>query len=345
MLHAFTVCAKHNQNNVNSWAISTLLHTIQLTQDAWHTVRGLQNLWEQCSRQSAPKQAFIAMRNLAWRQRSAASMHISEHVSTSLLPDDVGLTDAMGTIADLLEQSRVLKKQNHHKFLSADQEPWSHIARNVADLEALMAVGEAVSCCETGFISCTVLMEIVEELWEGPNGCPWLRKMCTFREKLLRYLPVVSVQVPTGFMVGMHPPGGQHFLTQITQLASSLHSAASETQERLRAMPMRDYLRSMGCERDRRVFKGVIAQLTSPTFCKQQFNWQHDSIARIQEDLSLVDSYLSDLNNLLSSFEYCTETSAAKRRAMRRKARVSRALAGFLGAKHGGRPSKLRQYS
>ena len=102
----------------------------------------------------------------------------------------------------------------------------------------------------------------------------------------------------------------------------------------------------METERDRRVFKGIVVELAGSTFCRQQFNWNLGSIAKIQEDMGMIDCFLADLTNLLTSIEYCAEVSPAKRRSMRRRARLKIALAGFMGSgKCTGAPSLIHRFS
>ena len=108
---------------------------------------------------------------------------------------------------------------------------------------------------------------------------------------------------------------------------------------------MQQYLQSMDTERDRRVFKGIVAQITSDTFVRSAFNWRKGSIAAIRADLEMVDFYIADLNRLLTSVDYCAIVSASKRKAVRMKVRLALAQSGYLERKRGGRPSLLHAYS
>lgn len=278
------------------------------------------------------------------------------------MPPHLSLQQCLGTIEGMITlefQAKVKAarkartKHKHAKFLQQGQEPWGAICSDVPTLEALHIVGSAILCSDSGFIGLETASNLVEHIYGGHNSeCPWLSRKSIVSRKLLKYLPVVSVQLDsnksgkaTSINLAARPIEGGQMLQQLTTLASIANESASETEATLRRLPIKDFLRVMDSERDRRVFKGVITAVTSPTFVQSAFGWQSGSIATISEDLGLVGCYLSDLHLLLQSVEYCCTSSLAVRKRMRREALLRLSLNGFLGKKRGGRPSLIQKYS
>jgi hypothetical protein len=172
------------------------------------------------------------------------------------------------------------------------------------------------------------------------------------KDFLLRYLPVVAIDVrnlrqalETWLCAKL--PESDEYIVQLATLARAASENSLSVQEKLKNLPVRKYLLFSPQEQDRQVFKGLIAQLTSPQFVQQQFNSRSKSIGSIVEELDSVAFYLAELDNLSSSFQYVVEPSKCRRRKMRARARAELAVTAFMRrkGKKGGRPSKLVQYS
>jgi hypothetical protein len=283
-------------------------------------------------------------------------------VQSSCLPECTNLTDAIDIIGEMTEdvfqtavgESRMRKLNHKHTaFLTAQQQPWSRICSSVADLEALQLVAQAVSYSDSGFLLLETAQEIVQSVFfEHSLTCSWAAKPCFLVEKLLRYLPIIvlglnqSVSGEKQIMsIAARPSDGSQFLQQIVTLATTVNQAATRTQETLRDLPIHDYLLVMETERDRRVFKGLVVAVTNKTFVRQAFGWERGSIAKISEDLGVVDCFVADFHGMLRSIEYHGTTSSAQRKRMRHESLLQLAVNGFLGSKkRGGRPSKIRQF-
>jgi hypothetical protein len=220
-------------------------------------------------------------------------------------------------------------------------------------LEALLLVGSAIQCSDSGFLELETASELVAHVFHIQDcKCAWLSRKHLMLSKLMKYLPIISVKLDgavsgksTSFNISARPPEGNCMLQQVATLAAIANSASSQTQTALRSLPMKAFLQVMETERDRRVFKGVIAAVTNPTFVRSAFNWHSGSIANISEELGLVDYYLADLHKMMQSVDYCNATSTAVRKRMRREALLRLNLNGFLGERRGGRPSLIEQYS
>ena len=241
----------------------------------------------------------------------------------------------------------------HSAHLSSEQQPWKDLCSSVPDLDALHLIGMAISASDSGFISLDTVREMVEcAFLEHQQSCAWLVRPSILTSKLLRYLPVMMVTrgalvsgQKTAVHVAARPPDGAQFLQQIGSLVAEVNSIDAQVQQKLRALPIKSYLAVLETERDRRVFKGLVTQITNPTFVKAAFNWQHGSMSKITEDLDAIDCYVSDIYQLLQSVDYCNTTSSAVRKRLRKSAFVRLATNNFLGSrKRGGRPSKIRQF-
>jgi hypothetical protein len=170
---------------------------------------------------------------------------------------------------------------------------------------------------ETGFVSLANVIEMLKEMEDAGEHLSWLHgHPSRVLDKLLRYLPVIHLEFdqssPNGTMkasvLAARPPNGSQFLHLLEAMAAQADHAANDTTNKLRAAPVKQYLRAMDTERDRRIFKGVVAQLTSDSFVRSAFNWHKSSIADIKGELDLVEFYMSDLNKLFNSVQYhCTE--------------------------------------
>jgi hypothetical protein len=112
-------------------------------------------------------------------------------------------------------------------------------------------------------------------------------------------------------------------------------------------VPVLKYLRFLSTEQDRRVFKGLLAQLTGPEFVLKQYGWKRESIAAITEELGGVEFYMADLDRLLESVSYQPEQSLYQRRKKRAAARAELRVSRFMLRKgqKGGRPSILLEHS
>ena len=227
------------------------------------------------------------------------------------------------------------------------------------DLELLHFAAEITINSESGFVPVEDMMQILQAA-EGDGSCtdqahcPWLHgRKNRFVSKLLQHLPVMYLdfhEVCGGNLqksqcFTSRPTGGPEMLHQIVSLVAMVDTAATNTQSKIESLPVQQYLQSMETERDRRVFKGIVAQITSDSFVRSAFNWRKGSIAAIKADLGMVDFYIADLNRLLTSVDYCATVSVSKRKAMRVKVRLALAQSGFLERKRGGRPSLLHAYS
>ena len=317
-------------------------------------------LWRLCycaGADSESMKTFNAQCRKAQQHRSSMLSRVSDDVHTSLLPDGMSMSDAI-TILDGMTGSKfqtVLKANTKQKakILNEDQAPWRKVACDVPCLDALATVALGILSCDTGFLDLSTVVEMVRSVYaEHKATCSWLRRPKELLSQLMRYLPVTSVRFyaaksgqKTVFKVAARPPNGHQFLKQVQTLASVANINANATQNTLKALPMASYLMTLETERDRRAFKGLVVAVTNPTFARSTFNWKHASIGKISEDLELVDVYLADVQQLISSVEYCNTVSPAVRKRMRREAMVRLSLAGFLGKKRGGRPSKIEQYS
>lgn len=107
---------------------------------------------------------------------------------------------------------------------------------------------------------------------------------------------------------------------------------------------MKKYLQFLGHEKEKRVLKGLMAQLTTPEFVQREFGWRKESIARITEELNGMNQFFSGLDNL---YHIVGAASAYQRRKQRAVAQAALKVTGFMLRKgsHGGRPSLLLQYS
>ena len=191
----------------------------------------------------------------------------------------------------------------------------------------------------------------MNSIYDG--GCPWAIRPCTLKKKLLNYLPVITIDLNQSVsgvgavtLVSARPPDGSQFLQQLCVMASKANKAAAKTQEIIQGLPISDYLLVMDTEKDRRVFKGLVAAVTNPTFVRQNFNWSRSSIAQISEDLDVVGCFVADYHEMMHSIEYCNTASVQKRRQMRKQANLQLKLNDFLSSHgHGGRPSLILEYS
>lgn len=96
----------------------------------------------------------------------------------------------------------------------------------------------------------------------------------------------------------------------------------------------------------KKMFKGLVTQLTNESFVCQTFGWKHISMAQIHQELGMADFYLADLQATLKPVEYWPTTSTSQRKRMRWQAQIKVASeARFLNSKRGGWPSKIRQFS
>ena len=304
---------------------------------------------------------FNKLRAKAYRKSNKDALHVSDHVTSSNLPEELDLQDVINFFAEMLsedfQQHHKASKQNHHKKPPSYTDPWSVIMSSVRDLEWLSLAAEVVLSSETGFVSVKDLQAMLQDFevtLPGGSTCPWLNSQPRdFIGKLLRYLPVLHLKfndvttsgVEQMSMIAARPTGGSQMLCQIASLAAATNHAANHTEQSFRDLPIKKYLQCMDTERDRRVVKGIIAQMTSETFVRSAFNWKRDSISKIKSDLGIVEFYVAELSNLLNSVEYCMTESPAVRKRMRRAARVALAQSGFLEQKRGGRTSKLSEYS
>ena len=211
-----------------------------------------------------------------------------------------------------------------------------------------------VETCDTGFVAIGTAIAAIESVFSGfDQTCSWTSRPSTVVLKLLRYLPLLNVktvEATTSYtrdlnLLSARPPDGAQFISQISTLAQMLSTSAQSTQRKLQSLPIRSYLQVLESERDRRVFKGLISQLTSSSFVCETFGWKASSIAKIQEDLSLVDCHLASVNSMLTSIRYLSTPSLAVRKRMRRDQMAKLALSGFLGRKRGGAPSKRLELS
>jgi hypothetical protein len=285
---------------------------------------------------------------------------ISQYVQASPLPEHLSLQECLDTIEEIsspesqqkYKEARIARADHiHAKFLRQGQEPWAPICSAIPTLDALQIVGNAILCSDSGFVGLDTAVSLVVHVYaDYDEECPWVSRKHKVIEKLLRYLPIMCVQLDaslsgqaTTYNFSARPPDVN--LHQVATMAAIANTATAQTQVALRSLPMDQYLQAMGSERDRRIFKGVIAAITNPTFVRSAFNWQAGSIASIGEDLGLIDCYLSDLHQMLQSVSYCSTPSPAIRKRMRRQALLRSSLNGFLTQKRGGRPSLIDRYS
>jgi hypothetical protein len=152
----------------NTWKLSALISEVNIVP---HSTIEIQQLWSSCPTFCDPKKAFSKLRLRAWRKQSAAAIKVSEHVLTSSLPDDTSMPDALSAMQCLLEQAiasqNVPRPKKHcRKIFDLHQQLWAPIVSSPQDLEALIAIGEAASCCDTSFITLDACKEIVLAFWK-----------------------------------------------------------------------------------------------------------------------------------------------------------------------------------
>ncbi|GAQ85750.1 hypothetical protein KFL_002520100 [Klebsormidium nitens] len=166
---------------------------------------------------------------------------------------------------------------------------------------------------------------------------------------LLRYLPLISITVQARegckevVLLCARPVQAHDHILQFATLAKMVREQAKETAQKARELPILKYLRFLSKEQDRRVFKGLLAQLTGADFVVKQYGWKRESIAAITEELSGAEFYMADLDQLMRSVAYKTEPSAYQRRKQRDTRRAELKVARFMLRKRreGGRPSKI----
>jgi hypothetical protein len=96
---------------------------------------------------------------------------------------------------------------------------------------------------------------------------PFIAKPAKLLDCLLRYLPVISISITEDVTVTQlcaRPLQSEGFIQQFASLAKLLQEKSQETGNRARELPMRKYLQFLTHEKDKRVVKGLMAQLTSP---------------------------------------------------------------------------------
>jgi hypothetical protein len=351
ILVAYTISAQHRVTS--TYAISKLCADMGF---ASATSDAIRKLWAHCDRLRHPACGkFHSAANAVWRADVVALTDVSDHMQTSMLSDDLTL-DSVQTLLDVIldrsEEEVMASRKQHQSSLDDEAAPWRHIATDPKTVETLSMVAELVLASDTGFVPLPMIMDFVKA-----RDCGWGRWPNELVAKLLRYLPLVYVHFADvesessteAQYIAARPPGGRVYLSQIARLAATTHNAATNTEKRLKELPIKDFLVSMECEKDRRVFKGLVAKLTSPTFVKQTFQWNYRSMSRVCAELDLVDVFLVDLNSLLTSVQYNTEISLSKRKRMRRTVRMKSDLSQFLarkrGTDQGGRPSLIDEYS
>lgn len=323
------------------------------TLDLWHAA---------CTKHLPSVNTFQASRRKASRLKMHSIVQISDDVQSSSLPEHITLTGAILTLEEMASEgfqatvtaNRLKRKTSRHcAYLTTDQQLWGDLRSSVPDLDALQLVAEAIASSDSGFIQLNTVREMVESSYfEHQQQCPWVVRPITLITKLLRYLPVITIKIgasTSGVKAALHvsarPPDGSQYLQQIGALVTTANHNAAQLSERLRNLPIKSYLAVMESERDRRVFKGLVTQITNPTFVRSAFNWQQGSISKITEDLDAIDFYISDVHQMLQSVDYCSATSPAVRKRLRKKAFMRLSTNNFLSSrKRGGRPSKIRQF-
>lgn len=353
IFHVFVTCAR---NGITSTVVVAML-CVTLHVAVVHTPVQIRKLWSSLRdirQHCTPIQAYYKATKKHYK--GVASCKVSEHVQSSTLPEHMDLSGVVDRLAEMQDASfqarRKRKSDMKEAAVAANYSFWQKIAADLQTIEALEVVGRMIDCCDSGFVQLNTIKAAVDSVFEEHSeSCGWSTRCQRLVEKLLKYLPVVHIVIGKGAgdanvdFLAARPPGGNEFLRQIASLAEMAENAYQETKRKLGALPVKQYLTVIDTERDRRVFKGLVAQITNHTFVRSEFGWRKESIASIEEELGLVEFHTADMHNLLLSMEYVGTKSVAKRKRMRRDARAKWALLGYLNQKRGGRPSKLEKYS
>jgi hypothetical protein len=291
----------------------------------------------------------------ALESKERASTVVGEGVNINRrLPDGMNMRAVIAILEEIMGggESDVQRRRRQAAKSACPPRfaPWSNLVNNPEKVGALLLVAVALESSETGFLSAADALELAGHAFEDSSS-PWARPY-QFRDFILRYLPIVSVDVRNSNQVLQtwlcaKSPESDEYIVQLATLARAARENSIAVQEKLKSLPIRKYLLFLSQEQDRKVFKGLIAQLTGPKFVQQQFDRRKKSIAAIVEELDLIGYYLADLDNLTSSLTYSIKSSSYKRRKMRARARAELAVTTFLRRKgeKGGRPSKLLKYS
>lgn len=272
------------------------------------------------------------------------------------LPDSVTMKSAIRDLSRLVElgETAISKKLKVQKKQTCPEwaEAWKPIFGDHGKLLALLDVATAISPRESGFLSFADSSALVEEAHQDSIGVESTMKGRPQRLQtmLLRYLPVLSVRVDEGretlFFCAKPPQAHDHIL-QFATLARLVRARLKETEQRAKELPILKYLRFLSTEQDRRVFKGLLAQLAGVDFVIKQYKWKRESVAAITEELAGIDFYMADLDRLLESVSYQSEPSAYRRRKQRTAARAEIRVSRFMLRKgnRGGGPSKLLEHA
>lgn len=216
--------------------------------------------------------------------REKASVAVADGVSMNRrLPDGLDLQGAIAALGRILdgEESMIQRNRRHASKVACPgwAASWSSILGSPCKVKSLLLVAVAIANSESGFFSLADARELAEEAFDG-EASPWARPF-QFKDFLLRYLPVIAIDVRDSNQAShtrfcAKPPESDKYIVQLATLARQANQNSLAVQDKLKSLPVRKYLLYLSQEQDRRVFKGLIAQVTSPQFVQQAFGWRQN---------------------------------------------------------------------
>ncbi|GAQ93096.1 hypothetical protein KFL_012960010 [Klebsormidium nitens] len=265
------------------------------------------------------------------------------------LEESVALDETIRVFEQLLEEVASTQQLWTAKKESVAEwaKPWARVAGDAAKLTVLLEISSAISLAESRFFSLSDAHTFAQQSYaEMDLRYPFQAKPSNLLDCLLRYLPIISVTVTVDsseVQLCARPLQSDAFIRQFATLARQLQEKSQETRNRVRELPVQKYITFLDTEKDRRVFKGVVAQLTSPEFVQKEFGWRTGSVAAIVAELEGMATYLGSLDVLFRAATSSETPRRKKKAAARAELKATRFLLRKGAA--GGRPSLLTKYS
>jgi hypothetical protein len=194
------------------------------------------------------KQRSKQMRDTESRER--ASTFVGQGVRMNRrLRDELDLTAVVHTLERIGKgaesEAKRLERRAKKTGCPVWAAPWSSLLGDEQKVQALLFVAIAVRDSESGFFRLKDAFELAKEAFEEDDA-PWARPVF-FRDFLLRYLPIVTVEVRDSNQLletwlCAKPSQSDDYVLQLASLAQGASENSLAVQEKLKTLPVQKYL-------------------------------------------------------------------------------------------------------